>query len=148
METAINSEQNWKAFWSRGGAIDFTGSTDPRANELERRIILSQYLTKIQCAGSQPPQETGLTYNSWYGKPHLEMHWWHGVHFALWNRIDLLEKSMSWYAKVADKAKKIAQRQGYEGVRWQKMTDAEGTETASSVGAFLIWQQPHFIYFA
>jgi hypothetical protein len=143
-----NSIQNWKAFWQSGGAIDFTGSTNPRAKELERRTILSQYLTKIQCAGSYPPQETGLTYNSWYGKPHLEMHWWHGVHFALWGRPQLLEKSMTWYTKVYDNAKAIAKRQGYEGVRWQKMTDPEGNESPSSVGAFLIWQQPHIIYFA
>jgi protein-glucosylgalactosylhydroxylysine glucosidase len=146
--TKANSLQGWKSFWMRGGAVDFSGSTDQRAVELERRIILSQYLTKIQCAGNYPPQETGLTYNSWYGKPHLEMHWWHAVHFALWGRIDLLEKSLNWYAKVQEGAKQIAQRQGYDGVRWQKMTDNAGRESPSSVGAFLIWQQPHFIYFA
>ena len=28
------------------------------------------------------------------------------------------------------------------------MTDPDGHEAPSSVGAFLIWQQPHFIYFA
>lgn len=70
-QTRNNNMQAWKAFWSRGGAVDLSGSTDPRAFELERRIVLSQYLTKIQCAGHYPPQETGLTYNSWYGKPHL-----------------------------------------------------------------------------
>ncbi len=144
-----NSIQYWRAFWQSGGAVDLAGSTDPRAKELERRIILSQYLTKVQCAGSQPPQETGLTYNSWYGKPHLEMHWWHGIHFALWGRPQILEKSMQWYDHVVyDKAKGIARRQGYEGARWQKMTDPDGNESPSSVGAFLIWQQPHFIYFA
>ena len=143
-----NSIQNWKAFWMSGGAVDFAGSTDKRAKELERRIILSQYLTKIQCAGSQPPQETGLTYNSWYGKPHLEMHWWHGIHFALWGREQLLEKGMKWYDHVYDNAVKIAKRQGYEGARWQKMTDPDGNESPSSVGALLIWQQPHYIYFA
>jgi hypothetical protein len=143
-----NSATAWKAFWSRGGAVDFAGSTDPRANELERRIILSEYLTKIQCAGDYPPQETGLTYNSWFGKPHLEMHWWHGVHFPLWGRPDLLEKSMAWYFKAESRAKAIAVRQGYEGVRWQKMTDDKGNESPSSVGAMLIWQQPHFITFA
>ena len=148
VQTQSNNLLQWKNFWMNGGAIDFAGSVDLRANELERRIILSQYLTKIQCAGSYPPQETGLTYNSWFGKPHLEMHWWHGVHFALWGRSDLLEKSFDWYSKVFDKAKAIAQRQGYEGVRWQKMTDAAGDEAPSSVGSFLIWQQPHFIYFA
>lgn len=147
-QTELNSIGGWQQFWTGGAAIDFSGSTDPRAAELERRIILSQYLTKIQCAGSYPPQETGLTYNSWFGKPHLEMHWWHGVHFALWGRLDLLEKSVDWYSKVSDNARGIAQRQGFEGIRWQKMTDHAGEENPSSVGAFLIWQQPHFIYFS
>ena len=147
LQTKSSNEISWKKFWQTGGAIDFTGSKDERAKELERRIILSQYLTKVQCAGIYPPQETGLTYNSWYGKPHLEMHWWHGIHFALWGRTSLLEKSMQWYADVYGEANKLAMRQGYEGVRWQKMTDPWGKESPSSVGAFLIWQQPHIIYF-
>ena len=71
--TKINNSNAWKKFWSKGAAVDFSGSTDQRAFELERRIILSQYLIKIQETGSNPPQETGLTYNSWFGKPHLEM---------------------------------------------------------------------------
>jgi len=33
-------------------------------------------------------------------------------------------------------------------LRWPKMTDPSGAESPSSVGAFLIWQQPHYIYFA
>ncbi|WP_051293398.1 hypothetical protein [Olivibacter sitiensis] len=143
-----NNRTAWKEFWESGGAIDFSGSTDKRAFELERRIILSQYLTKAQGAGSYPPQETGLTYNSWYGKPHLEMYWWHAAHFALWGRPELLEKSFDWFVTVADKAKAIAQRQGFEGIRWQKMTDPGGNESPASVGNFLIWQQPHFIYLA
>ena len=107
-EVVENSQLGYKDFWQNGGAIDFSNCTDPRANELERRVILSQYLTKIQCAGSYPPQETGLTYNSWYGKFHLEMHWWHGVHFALWNRLELLEKSLPWYQSVIDLARNTA----------------------------------------
>lgn len=31
---------------------------------LERRMVLSQYLTRIQCAGNYPTQETGLTFNT------------------------------------------------------------------------------------
>lgn len=147
-EVEESSAMGWKNFWQSGGAVDFSGSTDPRANELERRVVLSQYLTRLQCTGTMPPQETGLTYNSWYGKPHLEMHWWHGVHFALWGRPELLEKSLPWYKKVFDKAKAIADRQGFEGARWQKMTDPNGEEGPSSVGSFLIWQQPHFITYA
>lgn len=142
-----NSVDQWKAFWQSGAAVDFSGSTDKRASELERRVILSQYLTKIQCAGDFPPQETGLTYNSWYGKPHLEMHWWHGVHFALWGRPELVSNSVDWYFKVKAKAKRLAERQGFDGVRWQKMTDNQGNESPSSVGAMLIWQQPHIITF-
>ncbi|WP_335964843.1 hypothetical protein [Galbibacter sp. PAP.153] len=147
-ETLTNSKENWKRFWLSGGAVDFSQCTDKRAFEIERRVVLSQYLTKLQCSGNQPPQETGLTYNSWYGKPHLEMHWWHGVHFALWNRSNLLQKSLNWYDKVRDKAFKIAKRQGFDGLRWQKMTDPYGNESPSSVGSFLIWQQPHYITFA
>jgi len=146
--TQENSNKHWQKFWTTGGAIDFSGSIDPRAIELERRIILSQYLMAIQCAGSLPPQETGLTYNSWFGKFHLEMHWWHGVHFALWNRIYLLEKSLNWYKKAFNSAKDIAERQGYDGIRWAKMTDPSGNDSPSSIGPFLIWQQPHIIYFA
>jgi hypothetical protein len=143
-----NSIEGWKKFWLSGGAVDFLAVKDKRAFEIERRVILSQYLTKVNCASDYPPQETGLTYNSWYGKPHLEMHWWHAVHFAQWGRPELMEKSLDWYFSVAEKAKLIAKRQGFDGLRWQKMTDHNGDEAPSSVGSFLIWQQPHFIYMA
>ena len=147
-KTKSSSIVGWEKFWLSGGAVDFSLVKDKRAFEIERRTVLSQYLTKVQCSSAYPPQETGLTYNSWYGKPHLEMHWWHAVHYAQWGRIELMEKSLDWYFKVADKAFAIAKRQGFDGLRWQKMTDNEGNESPSSVGAFLIWQQPHFIYMA
>jgi hypothetical protein len=140
--------EHWGRFWSTGGAIDLSGSRDPRWHELERRIVLSQYLTAIQCAGSLPPQETGLTFNSWHGKFHLEMHWWHAVHFALWGRLPLLEKSLPYYADVLHRARATARRQGYAGARWPKMTDPFGRESPSSVGPFLVWQQPHPAYYA
>ena len=38
----------WERFWLSGAAIDFAGTTDPRALELERRVVLSQYLTAVQ----------------------------------------------------------------------------------------------------
>jgi hypothetical protein len=147
-ETFNSSEMHWKNFWETGGAIDLSESTDPRAFELERRIVLSRYLTAVQCAGSLPPQETGLTFNSWFGKFHLEMHWWHSVHFALWNKPELLEKSLSWYNRIFPLAKKTAERQGYKGVRWLKMVAYDGRESPSTIGVFLIWQQPHPIYYA
>jgi hypothetical protein len=149
-QSVQSSYAAWTEYWKTGAAVDFKGSTDRRAFELERRIVLSQYLLRVQESGNYPPQETGLTFNSWYGKPHLEMHWWHSAQYAFWNRTELLQKSMDWYSDpvVYNNAKAIATRQGYDGVRWQKMTDNPGTESPSSVGAFLIWQQPHYIYFA
>lgn len=142
------SANYWQNFWTSGGAIDLSESSDPRAHELERRIVLSQYLTSIQGNGNLPPQETGLTYNSWYGKFHLEMHWWHGVHFALWDRLPMFEKSLGWYQKIMDTAKQATEVQGYEGVRWPKMVSPDGRDSPSTVGVFLIWQQPHPIYYS
>jgi len=147
-ETDEASIKSWEKFWSTGGAVDFSDCSDPRAKELERRVILSQYLTKIQCSGSLPPAETGLTYNSWYGKFHLEMHWWHAVHFALWQRSEVLEKQMNYYFDIFENAKKTAEHQGYKGVRWPKMVGPDGRDSPSTVGTYLIWQQPHVIFYA
>ena len=144
----VASERHWARFWSTGGAVDLSGSTDPHAAELERRIVLSQYLTAIQCAGSAPPQETGLTCNSWFGKFHLEMHWWHAAHFALWGRTPLLERSMVWYQRTLPVAEEKARKQGYRGARWPKMTAIDGRDSPSGVGEMLIWQQPHPIAMA
>lgn len=147
-ETAAASATYWTDFWKNGAAVDFSHCTDPRAKELERRVLLSQYLLAIQSAGSVPPQETGLTYNSWYGKFHLEMIWWHQAWQPLWGHANLLDRTLGWYETVEPVAREIARRQGFPGVRWMKMTDPSGTEAPSNVGSFLIWQQPHFIYLA
>lgn len=139
----------WPRFWNAGAIVDFAECSDPRAAELERRVVLSQYLTKVNCAGNMPPQETGLTYNSWYGRPHLEMTWWHAVDFALWSRPEVVETFLNWYNDVAlPKAKEIAAKQGFAGARWMKMTDPEAGNSPSNVGSFLTWQQPHYIYMA
>ncbi len=145
---AAATRAHWNRFWATGGAIDLSGSADPRWRELERRIVLSQYLTAIQCAGRYPPQESGLTFNSWEGKFHLEMHWWHAAQFALWGRLPLLERSLGYYDDILPKARATAARQGYEGARWPKMTSPTGDESPSNVGPFLVWQQPHPIFYA
>jgi hypothetical protein len=147
-EVRQDAREHWNGFWTTGGAVDLSQSRDPRWRELERRIVLSQYLTAIQCAGRYPPQESGLTFNSWYGKFHLEMHWWHAAHFALWGRLPLLERSLGYYDEILPRARGTAARQGYAGARWPKMTDPSGAESPSSVGPFLVWQQPHPIYYA
>jgi hypothetical protein len=142
------AEQFWQELWQSGGAIDVSASVDPRAGELERRIVLSQYLTAINCSGSLPPQETGLVADSWYGKFHLEMHWWHAAHFVLWGRSPLLEKSLPWYIRILPRARETARLQGYRGARWPKMVGPDGRETPGSINPFIIWQQPHPIYYA
>ena len=147
-QVAEASRAYWQRYWSEGAIADFSHCTDPRARELERRVVLSQYLLAVNDAGDTPPQETGLTFNSWFGKFHLEMIWWHQAQFALWGHPGLLEHSLDWYFTVMPVAREIAQRQGFKGVRWMKMTDPSGTEAPSKVGSFLIWQQPHPIYLA
>ena len=147
-EVATASAEHWKKHWTEGAIVDFSHCTDPRARELERRVVLSQYLLAVNDGGDTPPQETGLTFNSWFGKFHLEMIWWHQAQFALWGHPEILEHSLDWYFKVMPVAREIAQRQGFKGVRWMKMTDPSGTEAPSKVGSFLIWQQPHPIYLA
>ena len=148
-DEVVNAAQAyWTGYWKKGAMVDFGDCKDSRAKELERRVVLSQYLLAIQDAGDTPPQETGLTYNSWFGKFHLEMILWHQAQFALWGHPELLDRSLSWYMKAEANARKIAERQGFKGVRWMKMTDPNAGEAPSSVGSFLIWQQPHLIYLA
>lgn len=142
------SSAYWTTFWKNGAAVDFSECKDIRAKELERRVVLSQYLLAIQCAGSTPPQETGLTYNSWHGKFHMEMIWWHQAQFALWGRAKMLDRTLGWYNDAYPIAKETAKRQGFKGVRWMKMTGPTGIEAPSNIGPFLIWQQPHLIYLA
>lgn len=146
VETAART--HWNRFWSTGGAIDLSESKDPRWKELERRIILSQYQTAVNCAGSLPPQETGLVTNSWYGKFHLEMHWWHAAHFVLWGREPLLKKSLDYYRQILPVARETASRIGCRGARWPKMVGPDGRESPNEISPFLLWQQPHPIHFA
>lgn len=141
-----DSIKYWENFWLTGGAIDLCDSKDLRAMELERRIVLSQYLTAVQCAGPLPPQETGLTCNSWYGKFHLEMLPSHCAWMPLWNRGDLLKRSMAWYHEILPRARKNASKNGYKGARWPKMAGPEGIDAPSSIATLLIWQQPHIIW--
>ncbi|WP_258803848.1 hypothetical protein [Pseudarthrobacter sp. NS4] len=142
------SRTAWPDFWMSGAAVELSATEDPRAQELERRVVLSQYLTAINCAGSLPPQETGLVCNSWRGRFHLEMHWWHAAHFAAWNRTPLLLPALRWYASILEPARQTAKAQGFDGVRWPKQVGPDGRESPSPIGTFLIWQQPHPIHLA
>jgi hypothetical protein len=137
---------HWKAYWTEGAAVDFSGSTDPRAAELERRVVLSQYLMALNAAGEVPPQEEGLFSNSWNGKFHLEMHPWHAGHFALWNKPEYLERSLPWYVGHLKDAQARAASHGLKGAWWPKMVGPDGVDSPSKVSPFIMWQQPHPIW--
>ena len=138
----------WPRLWSSGGAVDLSGSADPRWPELERRAVLSQYYMSANEAGSFPPQESGLVNNGWYGKFHMEMYWWHAAHHALWNRWALLDRSLDVYQRFLPSARERARDQGFRGARWPKMTSPIGRESPGLQNALLLWQQPHPIFFA
>ncbi len=146
-EVFASSAAHWPQFWQAGGAIDLSGSTDPRAAELERRVVLSQYLTALQCAGDFPPQESGLTHSSWYGKHHTEMIWWHAAHFALWGREALLAKNLDWYVRALPIARELAKSRGLEGARWPKMIGPDGRESPGG-NPLIVWNQPHPVHLA
>lgn len=145
-ENKTESKEKWAAFWNKGGIIDFSSSTDPRAHELERRMVLSLYLIAAQGTGSLPPQETGLTMNSWYGKFHLEMHLWHNAFLPLWGHEELIMPSLKWYKDHLDQAILNAKRNGYKGARWPKMIGFDAIDSPSTIATLLIWQQTHIIY--
>ncbi|KAL2193482.1 Six-hairpin glycosidase-like protein [Corynascus similis CBS 632.67] len=147
----------WRAFWTSGAFIDLTSvRNDPRARELQKRIILSQYLTAVNSASSSPPQESGLVNNGWHGKFHLEMTLWHALPFARWNRFPLLWRSLpTTYEQLLPSALARADMQGYTGggARWGKMmaplaAAPGGLSAPGEINALLIWQQPHPLYFA
>ena len=145
-EAKAASARGWKDYWTKGGVVDLSGSTDPRAPELERRIVLSQYLMKVEYAGSFPPAESGLVHLSWYGKHNSEVYFWHDAQFYEWGHVDLLEKSLGWYRKILPAGMAVAASQGLEGVRWPKMSGPDGRTGPGTINPFIIWNQPNPIY--
>lgn len=145
---AKQTEAYWRDYWTKGGMIDFSGSTDPRAWELERRVVLSQYLMAVNASGEVPPQEEGLYSISWAGKFHLEMHLWHAAHFAQWGRPERLERSLKWYVDHLPQALAVGRSHGLEGAWWPKMTGPEGRNSPSPINPFIMWHQPHPIHMA
>jgi len=149
--TAIEqaSIRKWATFWSTGGAIDLSASKDPRWKELERRIVLSEYLMAVNESGQLPPQESGLVNNGWFGKYHFEMLWWHAAHYGLWGRSSTMEDLTRIYRDELTFYMSKAKEQGYQGVRWPKtLGDHDKWEWPNEINPLLIWQQPHPIFFA
>jgi hypothetical protein len=146
-EVRERAAEHWRNFWREGAAVDFSGSNDPRAAELERRVVLSQYLTAIQFGGPVPPAETGLTSSSWYGKHNTEMVWWHEAHFALWGHPDYTANALDWFRRTLPAAEALAAARGLPGARWAKMVGPDGRESPGG-NPLIVWNQPHPIYLA
>lgn len=142
------SAAGWEKYWRSGAAVDFSGSRDPRWLELERRVVLSQYLMRANECGLLPPQESGLVNNGWYGRFHFEMIWWHGVHYGLWNRMACFDSYLNVYRDFMPAALERAKSEGRSGARWPKCTGNFNREWPGDTHAYLIWHEPHPIYFA
>ena len=149
-ETLIASAKHWNTFWNTGGFIDLSGSKDVRWKELERRIILSQFVTAVNSAGSKPPSEAGLhLVDTWCGKFHLEMTAWHGAHFAFWGRPYLLDKWTEWYRTIGlQSAKEEARTEGWKGAKWLKTPDPYGRWESWDHGTNRVTQNVHPFYIA
>lgn len=138
----------WSNYWSRGAFVSLPAANNASAHELQRRIVLSQYLLAVNGAGKEPTQESGLVNNGWYGKFHMEMVFWHIAHWQMWNKWDLYDRSIGIYERFLPSSFERAQKQGYEGARLGKMSDPSGRSAPGEINSLLIWQQPHPMYFA
>ena len=144
-----DTSEHWRSFWSAGGAMDLSGSKDPRWRELERRIVLSQYLMAAQSAGSFPSAETGLMgLDPWRSQFHMEMVWWHLAHYALWDRWPMADKALDCYRRFTPAARALASQLGYQGLKWPKSVGPEGRSAPWEGNQVLLWKQPHPIFFA
>ncbi|OCL13747.1 hypothetical protein AOQ84DRAFT_385184 [Glonium stellatum] len=147
-EVKSSSASWWHIYWESGAFISLPAASNSSAAELQRRIILSQYLLAVNSASKDPPQESGLVNNGWYGKFHMEMYFWHSMHWTLWNKWALLDRSISVYQRFLPTSLQRAEEQGYTGARWGKMSDPSGRSAPGEINSLLIWQQPHPFYFA
>lgn len=148
-DVEVSSANWWQTYWETGAFVDLTSTATSSATELQRRIILSQYLLAVNEAGHDSPQESGLVNNGWYGKFHMEMVLWHLVHWARWGKWSLLDRTLpGLYERFLPTSLQRAQDQGYAGARWGKMSDPTGRSAPGEINSLLIWQQPHPFYFA
>ena len=148
-QTLAASAAAYEYYWSNGGAIDLSGSSDERWFELERQIVLSQYLMAVQSRGSWPCAEAGLMFtDNWRGQFHMEMTWWHIAHYALWSRMEWADRQLSCFQTFLPVAKKLAAQLDYAGAKWGKSVGPQGRSAPWGGNLALLWKQPHPIYFA
>lgn len=114
--------------------------------ELVKKMVLSKYLLHVNSTGIYPPQESGLTYNCWNSKFHLEMHLIHSLWNIYNNHVGDLVKSFDHYLSIMPSSLKRASLNGYKGLRFPKMTGPDGEDSPSNIGPLLIWQAPHILF--
>lgn len=140
---------DWKKYWTRGGFVDLTASSNPKANELQRRIILSLYHVRVNSAAKgQSPQESGLMNNGWYGtllsiilicncylqlsagKFHMEMVVWHNAHWATWGRQEHFDNIFpALYESLLLSSLARAKAMGWDGARFVALCNIPGFTT-------------------
>ncbi|TGJ88068.1 hypothetical protein E0Z10_g682 [Xylaria hypoxylon] len=142
----------WNQYWRRGGFVDVTSSPSPKADELQRRIILSQYHVRVNSAAiGQSPQESGLMTNGWYGKFHMEQVLWHNAHWCTWGREEHFDNIFpELYETFLPSSIARAKAMGWEGARHvlTLITSYARRSSPGGINGLLLWQQPHAMYLA
>lgn len=75
-ETEEASRRSWNKYWSTVSALNYPEFTDASSEVTEKRNRISLYCTRIQCIVPHSREDIYLTYNNWFGKFNLELHWW------------------------------------------------------------------------
>ena len=130
-------QQWWHDYWGRS-AIELE-SGDERGKKLEEWYYRSLYYLASNDRGPLPPAEGGLVANSWFGKFHLEMHFWHAAGFLAANRPECVRPSLQWYLEVLPQAKKNAEAMGLKGAKYPKMTSFRGQDSPGLTNLRIYW---------
>jgi hypothetical protein len=74
------------------------------------------------------------------------MYFWHAAHWYQWGHVQYLERGLDWYRRILPAGMAVAAEQGFEGVRWPKMSGIDGRPGPGTINPFIIWNQPNPIY--
>ena len=146
-DVAKASARSWEKFWSTGGAIDLSGSSDPRAAELERRVVTSQYLTAISCSGRDIEMPSGLSQITYFGSGALEVTQWNRAHFPFWGRDRYLENIMRFYRRTLPTALWYAEQCGFQGAAYPKGILGNGRAAPAGFDRLYVAHVPNPVYY-
>jgi protein-glucosylgalactosylhydroxylysine glucosidase len=75
-ETEEASRRSWNKYWSTVNTLNYPEFTNASSGVAEKLNRISLYCTRIQCIVPHSREDIYLTYNNWFGKFNLELHWW------------------------------------------------------------------------